>query len=201
VLAFASPGVFGNGGKFFEWDGQNLNAVPCVPGCAGDSSYVGHMVILPESGQVMFTDYSTDIELYTTSGTYNAAWQPTITGIPFLSKSPALFAGGTFEIDGTQFNGMAQGAQYGDDLQTATNWPLVRATKASNGNVYYWKTHDFSTMGVATGSTPVSAKFDIPGTQPFGLYSLVVVANGIPSSNILHVSVCSGLHPVTAACF
>jgi hypothetical protein len=37
-------------------------------------------------------------------------------------------------------------------------------------------------MGVATGTTVVSAQFDIPTTIATGTASLVVVANGIPSA-------------------
>lgn len=105
-----------------------------------------------------------------------------ITGIPFLKTHVKLLVNATYEIDGLQFNGLSQGAAYGDDLQTATNYPLVRATQLfGGGNTVYFKTHDHSTMGVATGSTPVSTMFDIPNATVPGLYSLVVVANGIPS--------------------
>jgi hypothetical protein len=37
-------------------------------------------------------------------------------------------------------------------------------------------------MGVATGTTVVSAQFDVPSTVAAGTATLVVVANGIPSA-------------------
>jgi hypothetical protein len=85
-------------------------------------------------------------------------------------------------IQGTQFNGLTQGAMYGDDAQMATNYPLVRITNAKTKQVVYCKTHNHSTMGVATGSTIVSTEFDIPSTIGTGASQLVVVANGIPSA-------------------
>jgi hypothetical protein len=192
VLVMSSPGVFNAGAQFFEWDGTNLNPVPGPPNAASDSSYVGHMVVLP-TGEVMFTDFTPDIELYATpGGTYQDSWRPVITGIPFLKNHAKLLVNATYEIDGLQFNGLSQGAAYGDDLQTATNYPLVRATQLfGGGNTIYFKTHDHSTMAVATGSTPVSTMFDIPNATVPGFYSLVVVANGIPSQPKTVVIGCS----------
>ena len=71
-------------------------------------------------------------------------------------------AGSTYTISGTQFNGLTQGAAYGDDWQSATNYPLVRITNTATGHVFYARTHDHSSMGVATGSTPVHTHFDVP---------------------------------------
>jgi hypothetical protein len=183
VLVMASPGAMNNGAQFFEWDGANLNAAPSTPNAANDSSFAGHMVILP-TGEVMFTDYTQDVELYATpGGTFQDSWRPVITGIPFLVHNPGFYVGHNgYVINGLQFNGLSQGTAYGNDLQTATNYPLVRVTQlAAPNNVYYLKTHDHSTMGVATGSTPVSTQFDVPTSLPLGLYDLEVVANGIPS--------------------
>ena len=89
-----------------------------------------------------------------------------------------------YPITGTQFNGLSQAAAFGDEFQTATNYPLVRITNTSTGHVFYTRTHDHSTMGVATGSTPVSTNFDVPTTMETGASSLVVVANGIPSKAV-----------------
>ena len=44
----------------------------------------------------------------------------------------------------------------------ATNYPLVRITNNSTHHVFYARTHDHSTMGVATGSATVSTNFDVP---------------------------------------
>jgi hypothetical protein len=83
-------------------------------------------------------------------------------------------------ITGTQFNGLSQGAAYGDDVQDATNYPLVRIVNNATRHVFYCKTHDHSTMALATGSTRVSTRFDVPSDIETGPSHLYVVANGIP---------------------
>ena len=160
----------------YEWNGTTLSTFPNVSRASSDSSYVTHLLVLP-TGQIMFTDFSTTVEILTSAGTYESAWQPTITSAPFT-----LTAGQTYSISGTQFNGVTTGASYGDDFQDNTNYPLVRIVNNSTGNVYYARTHGHSTMGVATGSTVVSTNFDVPSGMPSGPCELYVVANGIPSA-------------------
>ena len=92
------------------------------------------------------------------------------------------YRGKSYTIFGTQFNGLSQGAAYGDDFQDATNYPLVRIVNQASGHVFYTRTHNPSTMAVATGSKKVSTKFDVLANAESGLSQLFVVANGIPSS-------------------
>jgi hypothetical protein len=126
----------------------------------------------------MFTDFSSSVQVYTPSGTYNPAWQPTITSV-----ASTLTHGVTNNaIRGTQFNGFSQCAMYGDDNQSATNWPLVRITNLTTGKVVYARTHGFSTMGIATGAKLVGALFDVPATIGLGASTIQVVTNGIPSA-------------------
>ena len=68
--------------------------------------------------------------------------------------------------------------------QTATNYPLVRITNQATGHVFYARTHDHSTMAVATGNAVVSTNFDVPLVMETGPSSLEVVANGIPSASV-----------------
>ena len=134
------------------------------------------MLLLP-TGQVLFSHFS-DLNIYTPAGAPNPAWAPTISSAP--SK---VLPGQTYQVVGTQFNGLSQGSAYGDDLQAATNYPLVRITNRTTGHVFYARTHDHSTMGVATGNATVSTFFDVPATVELGSSDLVVVANGIPSAS------------------
>lgn len=177
VLCDSSP-FFNAPSSFFEFDGFNLNAVPGPPNAAGDASYFGRMLVLP-TGQILFTDGSTDVEIYTAAGSYNPAWAPVITSV-----STSLTRGTTSSISGQKFNGLSQGAAYGDDAQMATNYPLVRITNNSTGHVFYAKTHGHSTMAVATGTRIVSTNFDVPASMETGASTLVVVANGIPSVGV-----------------
>src|SRR5262249_13699516 len=92
-------------------------------------------------------------------------------------------SGGSYLISGHLFNGMSQGAAYGDDVQAATNYPIVRIRNNATGHVFYSRTHDHSSMAVAFGGL-VSTTFDVPASQEPGASELVVVANGIPSAPV-----------------
>lgn len=174
VLVDSSPGIFNTPTSFFEFDGSKLNPVPGPPNSTIDSSYYGNMLVLP-TGQVLLTDFSNDIEIYTPAGTPNPAWAPTIKSAP-----TTVSRGGSYVISGTLFNGMSQGAAYGDDVQAATNFPLVRITNRETGHVFYSRTHDPTSMGVANPSL-VSTHFVVPTDQERGVSDLEVVANGIAS--------------------
>ncbi len=180
VIVMTSPpsatSAFNPPATFYEWNGTTLNTFPNPTNAPNDPSFVGHLLVLP-TGQIMFTDFSTTVEILTTAGTYEPSWQPTISSSP-KSISP----GTTYTISGTQFNGLTQGAAYGDDFQDATNYPLVQLVNTATGDVFYAKTHGHSTMAVATGTTSVSTNFDVPATMPTGACTLYVVANGIPSA-------------------
>jgi hypothetical protein len=177
VLVFSSPSRFyPPAGEFFEWNGSALTLTSSPVSAAADASYVGHLLVLP-TGQIMFTDFTTDVEVFTPAGTYNPSWAPTISSAP-----TSLTRGKTYTVAGTQFNGFSQGAAYGDDVQDATNYPLVRLVNAATGHVFYCRTHNHSTMAVATGTKKVSTSFDVPANAETGQSQLFVVANGIPSS-------------------
>jgi len=174
VLVNTSPGIFNTPAVFFEFDGAKLNPVAGPPNASIDSSFFGNMLVLP-TGQVLFTDFSNDIEIYTPSGTYNPAWAPNIKEAP-----SAVTPGGSYVISGTLLNGLSQAAAYGDDAQAATNFPIVRITNRATGHVFYSRTHDPSSMAVANPGV-VSTHFDVPANQEHGPSLLQVVANGIPS--------------------
>ncbi|HZP23234.1 MAG TPA: hypothetical protein VFB04_07295 [Terriglobales bacterium] len=177
VLMVASPGYGARPITVLEWDGANLNTVPGPPRASRDGSYVCNFLVLP-TGQILFTDFSRDVEIYTPSGSYAPSWAPRIQSAP-STVSP----GGSYSISGHLFNGMSQGAAYGDDVQAATNYPLVRITNNATGHVFYSRTHDHSSMGVAFNGL-VSTHFDVPANQETGPSTLVVVANGIPSQSV-----------------
>ncbi len=179
VLVGASPGIFGAGSQFFEFNGTGLVAVPAPPNAPFNPSFVGRMLVLP-TGQILFTDGSSDVEIYTASGTYQNAWRPTISSFP-ANLVPGF---ANYTLSGTQLNGLSQGAMYGDDAQSATNYPLVRITNSATNHVFYARTHHHSTMAVATGSAVVSTRFDMPAGIETGPSRLEVVANGIPSNPV-----------------
>ncbi len=156
--------VEADSGRSYQFDGTKLIAGPHT---------VGSLMVLP-TGQVLVGGGTTAV--YTATGTYQTSWAPAISSYP-----STVTRGSTYTISGTQFNGLSQAASYGDELETATNYPLVRITNNSTNHVFYARTHDHSTMGVATGSAIVSTNFDAPATMETGASKLEVIANGIPS--------------------
>ena len=179
AIVMTSPytNTFSSPSTFYEWDGSTLSTFPNPSHASSDDSYQGHLLVLP-TGQILFTDFfTTGVAILTSAGTYQATWQPTITTSP-----SELIQGMTYSASGTQFNGVTTGAFYGDDFQDNTNYPLVRIVNNSSNHVFYARTHDHSTMGVATGSTTVSTSFDVPLGAETGPCELYVVANGIPSA-------------------
>lgn len=184
VLVMASPNTpcasYPPGAVFYEFNGTSLTSVaaPSAPNPAQLPAFVGRMLVLP-TGQILWTNGTTTVQVYTGSGTYQSSWAPVISSVP-----GALTAGSTYTASGMQFNGLTQGAMYGDDAQSATNYPVIRITNNTSGHVVYARTHDHSSMGVATGSASVSTKFDVPSAIEPGASKLVVVANGIPSASV-----------------
>ncbi len=209
VLVMASPGLFSPPSSFYEFqygtdalvsEGSNL-----PPNASNDSSEEGHMLVLP-TGQIYFADFSKDVEIYTPTSQVNEnSWYPVVKDInnyavancfgsvyrpPLPPPCLTISQGNTNTLDGFQLNGLSQGAAFGDDYQSATNYPLVRieeelipfciaGTSCPVPRVYYCRTHDHTSMGVATGSLLVSTKFDCPNV-PVGFKGyLEVVANGI----------------------
>jgi len=151
-------------GRFYEFDGSNLTFT---------ASGYGSLMILP-TGQAIIGNNR--VSLYTPAGTYLAEWAPAITDFPATIKR-----GSTYQVSGRQFNGLSQAAAFGDEYETATNYPLVRITNKKTHHVFYARTHNHSSMGVATGSAIVSTNFDVPAGAEKGASTLEVIANGIPS--------------------
>jgi hypothetical protein len=181
VLIMASPEVYKNGVQFFEWTGTKFVNAPNISGASDIPSYNGDMLVLP-TGQVLLTTQGSvtpQVLVYNAKGTYKSAWAPTITSVP-----TTLTRGTQYVVKGTQLNGLSQGAAYGDDTQSATNYALVRITNNATKHVFYARTVNPSTMAVATGSLPVSTHFTVSASTETGASSLVVVTNGIPSKAV-----------------
>lgn len=162
--------------SFCEYDPVS-NAFTSVSGPGGTNyptpSFEGRMLALPD-GNILYSGSDPQLYIYSPGGTPLAAGQPAITGF-------STNADGSYHLTGTLFNGISQGAQYGDDAQMDSNYPLVRLTNSA-GTVYYCRTTNWSSTGVMTGTNIVSTDFRLPPGVPSDNYSLVVVANGISST-------------------
>ena len=159
-------------GHFYEYDGATMSVTGALPANGGNTAYF--VLPLPD-GRALVTGGVTQV--YSVKGSANPTWAPVI------AAAPAIVArGSTYVVSGTQFNGLSQAAVFGDELNAATNYPLMRIINTASGHVVYARTHDHSSMGVATGSAIVSTSFDVPADTETGASSLVVVANGIASA-------------------
>jgi hypothetical protein len=182
VLFAASGGQSVSGGysnppaAFFEFDGTNLNPEPTIPNATGDQS--GSISLLPlPNGQVLSVDSTNDVEIYTpTPRKPVLVWAPVI-----LSAPTTVTPSQSYTAHGTRFNGWSQACSFGDEQQCATNYPLVRITNLATGHVFYSRTHDHTSMAVASSKT-VATTFDVPAGQESGASTLQVVANGIAST-------------------
>jgi len=160
---------------FFEFDGTNLNPVPGYGDADTKPTYGLRMLALP-SGDVMVEDGSANVWFYNNGKPADPGAVPKIT-----SALSSVVPGQTYAISGTLFNGVSQGAFYGDDGEWATNYPLVRIIQGPA--VTYARTHNHSSMGVAMPDTIVTTYFDVPANLILGPGTILeVVANGVPSA-------------------
>ena len=136
--------------------------------------YETMMLDLPD-GTVMFArQNSSNYYVFTPVGRLPSAANPVISQVNKIST-------GLYRITGTLFNGISEGACYGDDWQMATNYPIVRLRDNSNGNIYYCRTSNWNSAGVRRGGLKDTAQFTLPAGLPVKQYDLFVVANGIAS--------------------
>jgi hypothetical protein len=185
VLVEAGPGYSVTPSAFFELRTSKKGVVTATQvndtKTSGNSSdFTGNLLPLP-TGQIIWdnSQYSTEVAVYTPKGKPKAAWLPVVSSV-----SSTLTVGSTANaISGMNFNGFTLGGYYGDDSQQATNYPLVRITNTSTGDVCFGRSYSFSTMGVWTTGT-TNAEFDIPGTCETGASTLQVIVNGIASKGV-----------------
>ena len=116
-------------------------------------AFPDRMLALP-NGQVMFNASFNDAWVFTPGGATITTGAPTITKVVSNGSN-------SYTLTGTQLNGISSGASYGDDAESDTNYPIVRL-KASNGNVYYARSTNWSLTGVQTGSAPETVNFSLP---------------------------------------
>ncbi len=179
VFLIASPAGTSTtkiGAYAFEYDGTNLIQQSDIPDGAIALAANFNMLVLP-TGEILVTRGSGEVYTYVSdNNTYQPQWQPQITYV-----AAQLTRGSTYRINGTLFNGMSQGAMFGDDFQGATNYPLVRITNIATQHVFYCRTQGHSSMAVAAVGVPVYTFFKVPNNIEIGASILEVVANGIPS--------------------
>ncbi|HEV8014436.1 MAG TPA: hypothetical protein VGP48_02825 [Stellaceae bacterium] len=189
ILFAASPSDWKTSGSFFPpthffelaaADNTMSQVADADPAnTASLNSFDLNFLVLPTGEVLLMETDAGGIAVYDPSpgGPGSESWRPVITS---ALPSP-LALGTTYQITGTQFNGLSQGAVYGDDVQASTNYPLVRITNNATGHVFYAKTFGFTTMSVAPSASGTTS-FTLAANTESGPSQLVVIANGIASS-------------------
>jgi hypothetical protein len=181
-------GVFSNPTQLFDFDPEKNALSPVSPAIPdgnllSQGSYPSRMLILP-TGQLLFSDASAQLWVYTSAGRTDPRLRPIITDVKYNG-------GGTFTLTGKQLNGQSAGAAYGDDDQMNSNYPIIRMV-SKGGNVYYARTTNWSKTSLDGGHGKRSAEtvdFTLnPGVTP-GHYDLIVSGAGISSNPIdIHIT-------------
>jgi hypothetical protein len=156
---------------------QLQNELGQIPG------FITRMIMLPTGQLLLSTTFQFgggqggELWAYSETGAVSSAWRPKIINI--TNNSP-----GAFTLTGQQLNGMDEGSAYGDDVQNATNYPIVRLTSTATGQVYYTTTSSWTQPGeVQTGTQVGTTTFTLPSNLTnSGLYVVNVIANGIASN-------------------
>lgn len=204
---FASPTYFVEYNYTTNTFTQIKDTIPGMSG--GDSipvaSYQTQMLDLPD-GNILVSvsqtsSYSRSYLIYTPGSGPIPQGKPTIDNLTQVNCTKYM-------VTGKLFNGISEGASYGDDWQCATNYPLVRLTDGTN--VYYAKTSDWNRVAaVQTDSLEDTAYFTLPSI-PGANYSAEVVVNGFASSAVpltvfgvtitaqTNITTCKGLGSATA---
>jgi hypothetical protein len=176
-LASRTGEIQANGGvptHFFVFDGTSLTQAPDNATSANGGFL--YMLLLP-TGQVLYNGAGPQgFEIFTDPGSPQPSWAPTITSYP-----TQLSAGTTYQLAGLQLNGLSDGAAFGDDYQSSTDYPLVQITNDGNGAVAYARTFGMTNRSIAPNA-PSCTNFTLPAGIAPGASELRVIANGIASA-------------------
>jgi hypothetical protein len=122
------------------------------------------MLDLPD-GTVLFSSTYNGLYVYQPGGSPLPSGKPTITRVRSNGD-------GSYHLVGTGFNGISEGASYGDDKQMNSNYPLVRVTDALSGNVFYARTYDWSSDQRPDG---IDVRHDrVPAAELFAARAVLV---------------------------
>ncbi len=177
-------GTFSNPTELFDFDpstgtlAQVTSALP-DPNLFYQGSYPSRMLILP-TGQLLFSDASAQLWVFTSKEKANPQLRPIITNISYLG-------GGTFQLTGFQLDGQSAGAAYGDDDQMDSNYPIIRMENSS-GNVFYARSFYWSKVAVGNDGLETVDFTLNPAITP-GDYGLIVSGAGISSyPTFIHIT-------------
>ena len=176
--ADAGPGpeVFSPPTQVFEFAPESNTILPVqspTPDLDAIPAFVTRMLVLP-TGQVLFSDSDTQLWVYTPTGSAPNLLKPRVEGVKYNG-------GGVFTLTGQQLNGQSAGSNYGDDVESDENYPIVSLVDKA-GHVFYARTTNWSSTGVGTQVFRETVNFTLPSTltNP-GVYKVSVSGAGISS--------------------
>ena len=169
-------GVFRPPTRIFDFDPDTDTISPVTSPTAGLDvlpAFVTRMLILP-TGQLLFSDIERQLWAFTPTGAPPQNLKPRIEGIKYDG-------GGIFTLSGQQLNGQSAGSNYGDDVESDENYPIV-SLMDKDGNIFYARTTNWSTTEVATRVFRETVNFTLPASlvNP-GVYWVTVCGAGISS--------------------
>lgn len=177
-------GTYSNPAELFDFDpGKNTitqvtSALP-DPNLPYEGSYPTRMLILP-TGQLLFSDDSAQLWVYTSSGQPDPVLRPLITNVNYVGN-------GQFRLAGFQLDGQSAGAAYGDDDQMDANYPIIHMVDFS-GDVFYARSFNWSKIAVGNAGYETVDFTLNPAITP-GDYALIVSGAGISSfPTFIHIS-------------
>jgi hypothetical protein len=188
VLCAFSPtptfsNVFWDPTYFYVFDYTTDAFIPITAPDGNDTlhapSYYSNMLCLPDGSILYGSQGDNQYYEYVADGALAA-------GKPVLDSIIALNCD-TFMAIGKKFNGITEGACYGDDWQMETNYPIVRLSR--NDTVYYAKTSYWNSTGIQRDTLLDTTLFVLPPGMPVGTWGVRVVANGNPSDT-LQITLC-----------
>jgi hypothetical protein len=165
----------------FNYKTNTYTAVPSPTGGSSVNSacYTLTMLCMPDGNILFSMQGSSKYYIYKPKEAPIPEGKPTISKVLIVKNGTDC----TYKLTGTLFNGISEGASYGDDVQMETNYPIIRLI-ADNGNVYYARTANWNSTGVMRGNNPDTTDFTLPAGLPEGTYSLVVTSNGFASDPV-----------------
>ena len=152
------------------------------------TAYGTTLLVLPD-GTVLCANLGSQLYSYKPDGS------PLASGVPVINSVSAN-GDGSYHVTGTLFNGITEGAAYGDDVQDITDYPLARITN-SFGALQYARTYNWSTCNLMTGTNLVTTEMVLPAGLLAGTYPLVITANGNSSAPFSLAITGTLLPPVT----
>jgi MYXO-CTERM domain-containing protein len=178
--------TFGPGVILQEFDPMtNMSTSVTPPPDKGNPYPIGY-VNLP-NGQVMVTCERNNW-IYASDLQPQDEWRPKVTSVVYDQASKS------YTLTGTQLSGLINGADEGDDMTMAENYPIVWLTNEA-GDVFYCRTFDFSNLTPMKGNTPQTCQFTTPPDLPEGTYALHVSSVGVQAKDTVPFTVGSGVPP------